>query len=296
MLSLYLFACAYEEKQQRSFAKYLYLSVSAGSLAVLANFAFLNYYLPLLLASAWLLLSDASLRRFSRSHILAAIALFSASGVFLAVILYKTFQLQRRGRFYFGGKVGFISDTVGSLVRNSLYSGFSSEATHTTIAALLVGLFVALLLLGLYLFFLRKETPLFVQFLLILASAAVLPILQHRLVHTLFPIARAALYYLPLYAVALLTAFHSLARLSSRRWGKLVVLVLPAAIAAILSWQFYRSFSLYACACWVPDRNVENMLETLDRDRQLNFPGRAVNLCSSWEMNPSLNFYRIARH
>jgi uncharacterized membrane protein len=296
MLSLYLLARAYEEKQQQKFAKYLYLSVSAGSLAVLANFAFLNYHLPLLLASAWLLFSDASLRRFSRSHILTAIALFSASGVFLAVILYKTFQLQWRGRLFYGGKVGFISDTVGSLVRSSLYSRLYSDTTDTTIAAILIGLFGALLLLGLYLFFLRKEVPLFVLFLLVLASAAVLPILQHRLVLTLFPIQRAALYYLPLYAVVLLSALHSLGRLSSRRWKKLVVLVLPAAIAAILSWHFYRSFNPHTCYTWWYDGHNEEILEIINRDRKLNFPGRTVNLCNGWLFGPSLNFYRITRN
>jgi hypothetical protein len=296
MLSLYLLARAYEEKQQESFAKYLFLSVSAGSLAVLANFSFLNYYLPLLLVSAWLLFSDASLRRFSRSHTLAAIALFSASGVFLALILRKTFQLQWRGRFSFGGKVGFINDTVGSLVRSSLCSDFFPDTTDTTIAAVLVGLFGALLLLGLYLFFLRKEVPLFTLFLLILTLAAVLPALQHRLVHTLYPVQRAALYYLPLSAVVLLSALHSLARLSSRRWEKLVVLVLPAAIAAILSLHFYRTFNIYACYTWGHDGHIVEILEIINRDRALHFPGRTVNLSNSWEMEPSLNFYRITRN
>jgi hypothetical protein len=160
MLSLYLLVRAFEEKRSREFETYLYLSVSAGSLAVLANFAFLNYYLPLLLASAWLLLTDVSPRRFSRSRMPTAIALFSASGLFLAVILFKVFQLQRRGNPSFGGHVGFISDTVHSLVRGLLYSISYAHATEQAISALLIGVFVVLLLLGLYLGCWRKEVPL----------------------------------------------------------------------------------------------------------------------------------------
>lgn len=296
MLSFYLLVRAFEKKQQRGFEKYLYLSISAGSLAVLSNFAFLNYYLPLLLASAWLLLSDASLHRFSRCRIPAAIVLFSASSIFLAFILFKVFQLDRHGQLYFGGQVGFISDTVNSLVRGSLYSNLYSHATDKAISAILIGLFVVLLLLGLYLFFLRKEVPLFGLFLLMLASAVALPILQHRLFHTLFPIGRAALYYIPLYVVVLLSAFHVLIRLSVRCWKKMVVLTLPAIIAMALSWHFYRSFNTHIIYTWQYDAHNDEILEIINRDRERNFPSRTVNLGNSWVMEPSLNFYRITRN
>jgi hypothetical protein len=295
MLSLYLLVRAFEQKQQQGFEKYLYLSVSAGSLAVLANFAFLNYYLPLLLASAWLLLSDASLRRFSRSCIPEAMALFSASSIFLAVILFKVFHLQQLGELYFGGHVGFINDTVNSLVRGSLYSSSYSHATDKAVSAILIGLFVVLLLFGLYLFLLRKEVPLFGLLLLVLASAAALPILQHRLFHTLFPIDRSALYYLPLYAVVLLCAFHVLIRLSSGYWKK-IVLILPAIIAMALSWHFYRSFNAHIAYTWQYDAHNDEILEIINRDRERNFPGRAVSLGNSWMMGPSLNFYRVTRN
>ena len=243
-----------------------------------------------------MLLTDASMRRFSRSHIPAAIGLFSASAIFLAVILLKVFQLNQRGQFYFGGHVGFISDTVGGLVRSSLYSGFYSHTTDKTISAILIALFIAFFFLGLYVFFLRKEVPLFVLALFTLVSAVTLPILQHRLLHTLFPIEGAVLYYLPLYAVLLLSALHLLARLSSRRWKKLLVLALPAAIAAILSWHYYRTFNLHICYSWWIDRHDPEILEIINQDRKHNFPNRTVNLGNSWQMEPSLNFYRITRN
>jgi hypothetical protein len=296
MLSLYLLVRAFEERRSRGVETYLYLSVSAGSLAVLANFAFLNYYLPLLLASAWLLLTDASLCRFSRSRMPAAIALFSASGLFLAIIFFKVVQLQRPGHRYFGGHVGFISDTVHSLVRGSLYSISYAHATEQAISALLIGVFVGLLLLGLYLCCWRKEVPLFWLFLLMLASAAALPLWQHHLFHTLFPMERTALYYLPLYAVVLLSAFHVLTGLSSRRWTKMVVLILPAVIATALSWHFYRGFTLDSCYTWWYDEHNDDILEIINQDRARHFPGRTVSLDNSWVLEPSLNFYRITRH
>jgi hypothetical protein len=164
--------------------------------------------------------------------------LFSASSIFVALILFKVFQLDRYRQLYFGGHVGFISDTVNSLVRASLYMNSYSHAIDKAITATLTGLFVVLLPLGLHLFFFRKKVSLFALFLLMLGSAAALPILQHHLFHTLFPIERAALYYLPLYMVVLLFAFHELIQLSNRYWGKMVALILPAIIATALSWPF----------------------------------------------------------
>ena len=295
ILSLYLLTRAYEEKQQQGFPRYLYLAVAAGALAVLANFAFLNYYLPLLLASAWLLLSDASLRRFSRGHLSQAVALFSAGGFFLALVLYKIIRLQRSGQLYFGGHEGFVSDTVGSLVRCSLYSGSSTATTETVLSTILSCLFAGLLLLSLSLCFLRREVPLCTLFSLILASAVTLPILQHHLVSALFPIERAALYYLPLYAVTLLFAFDSLGRLSRHHWQKLMILLLPVAMAAVLTWHFFLCFTLHGCY-WASGRHDPEVLELVNQDRELTFPGRTVRIGNSWLMEPSLNFYRITRH
>lgn len=296
MVSLSLLVRALEEQQSRGLETYLSLSVAAGSLAVLANFAFLNYYFPLLLTCAWLLLTDASRCRFSRSRMPAAIALFSASGIFLAMILFKVFQLQQPGHRYFGGHVGFMSDTVDSLVRASLYTVAYAHATDQAISALLMGLFVGLLLLGLYLCCWRKEVPLFAPLLLMLASAAALPLLQHHLFHTLFPMERTALYYLPLYAVVLLSVCHVLTGLLSHRWTKIVVLILPAVIATALSWHFYRSFTLDSCYNWEHDAHNDEILDIINRDRESHFPGRTVSLDNSWVLEPSLNFYRITRH
>jgi hypothetical protein len=296
MLSLYLLVRAYEENRPRGFQKHFYLSASAGALAVLSNFTFLNYYLPLLLAFAWLMLTDASLRQFSRSHIAATLAVLSANGVFLTLILSKIFALKRIGQLYLGGHVSFISDTVQSLVRCSLYSIVYSQATAKAIFAILVVLFLVLLLLGVcQLSFFRKGSA-FGVLLMMLAAAVALPILQHHLFHTLFPVERAALYYLPLYAVVLLYGLHSLTRVESRRWKRFVILTLATATAVTLSWHFLHGFNVHTSYTWWQDSHNYDVLEIISRDREHNFPGRTVNLRTSWIVEPSLNFYRVTHH
>jgi hypothetical protein len=144
--------------------------------------------------------------------------------------------------------------------------------------------------------FLRNEVPLFALFLLMLTSAAALPILEHRLFYTLFPIARAALYYVSLYVVVLLSGFYVLTRLSSTRWNKMMALMAPATIAMALGWHFYRSFNTHFVYAWPYDAHNDEILQIIDRDREHNFGSRTVNLGNSWNMEPSLNFYRVTHN
>ncbi len=297
MLSMVLLGRAFDEKPQKHFLSYLYSSVLAGSLAVLANYSFLNYYAPLLLVSAWLLMTDTSLRRFSRSHIRPALILFSATAVFLSFILVKVLGLQQGGEFYAGGSSNnFIADTIGSLVKGSLYSAFASETTVSAVSILVIVLFVSMLFLGLYRFFLRKESSLFILFLLLLTAAAVLPLLQHTLFKTLFPVERGALYYLPLAAVVLLFALDWLIRIPTGRLQTGMMVLLPAALAMILGWNFYRNFDPQRCYTWSYDHHTKEVLGIIDQDRRTYFPGKPIFLSNSWRLEPSLNFYRITRN
>ncbi len=296
LLSLYSLLRAFEEHRQAGTGRYAYLCALAGSLAVLANFSFLNYFLPLLLADTGLLLTDASSRRLNRSRIAAGLGLLSAGGLFIAVIISRLLQLSEQGQLYFGGRSGFIEDTVGSLVRASLYVAPYADRSERALCSAVIAAFLACFLLGLYLLFSRKEVTRFTLSLGILAVAVALPIFQHRFFSILFPIERAALYYLPLYAALLTHAFDEAAKLCRRRWQKMAILALPLAVAAISCWHFCHSFDTRFCYNWWYDAHNHEVLEIIDRDRARNFPGRTVTLGNSWLMEPSLNFYRITRN
>ncbi|HYE75309.1 MAG TPA: glycosyltransferase family 39 protein, partial [Blastocatellia bacterium] len=250
LLSLYLIVRAYEGKQKHGFVKYTYFSVCAGALSVLSNFTLLNFFLPLLLVASWFLLSDKLLRRFSASYIRPALPLFLASSSFLAFVLSETFRLKKGGHLYSGGKKNFLSDTVGSLVHCSLYSVSYSRSIENNILLVLVGLFIILLLVGLCLFLFRKVVPLAVPIIVILTCAVALPTLQHYLGKTLYPTERAALYYVPLLALALVLAFNWFVQLSSQSWKKALTLILPIACASVISWHFYKSFDTRTCYTW----------------------------------------------
>jgi hypothetical protein len=296
LLSLYLLVRGYEEKPHGDWVKYLASSLAAALLSVLSNFSFLNYYLPLLLVCVWLLLSDISFRRFSRSHVALTLGVGFANAAVLAFILLKIVRLRHIGQLYIGGQVSFMSDTVESLVRCSLYSNSYSQAATKLIAIILTVSFFLLLLLGLRELFVLHKNSVSGVLLFILASATALPILQHRLLHTVYPIERAALYYIPLYGLVLLLALHSLVRSSSHGWQRTVGVTLSVAIAVTLGWHFYRGFNPGASYTWAHDSHNSEVLAIIKRDHEQNSPGRAVNLRTSGLMIPSLTFYRITRH
>lgn len=296
MWSLYLLLRACEARQQSGFKAYLVLSQLTALLAVLANFAFLNYYLPLMLASAWLLLSDESLRRFDRSALRTAVALFAVHGVCLAGVASRLLQLRQEGGLYFGGKVGFINDTVGSLVRVSLYTSGWPDETVRAVSAMVIGLFVILLGVCSYLFYSRMCPPLFAPFMVIAVGAVVLPLLQHWLFQTPFPLERSGLYYLPVCAVFALSAFHSLAGLPGWRRSRAAILTPPVVCAAILALNFFHSFNTGACYTWGYDAHTNEALRIIDRDRKEYFGGkRVVRLYVPWWFGPSLNYYHVTR-
>ncbi len=178
-------------------------------MAVLANYSFLNYYLPLVAVGAWILLSDASLHRATRRQIPRTLEFLAANATVLAIVLPRIFRLRRAGQLYVGGSRGFIIDTVASLVRASLYDRHSSALTSQLVCVAVVGVFLALMIGGACQWWGggRQDTK-FMVLTAVLGAAVALPIGQHLVLRTVYPIERAALFYVPLFAATLLSRWR----------------------------------------------------------------------------------------
>src|SRR5262249_13955673 len=155
-------------------------------------------------------------------------------------ILAKLFTLQRDGALYWGGHDGFVSDTVYGLVRCSLYSALSSAALVWAISVLLVGGFAMLLPLAIRQLWAGEQEATFGLLVLLLAGAMALPILEHRFSGTLFPMERAALYYLPLCGTVIVYAFRVLQDAPSKSWRSILAPILATATAVAVGWTFCR--------------------------------------------------------
>jgi hypothetical protein len=141
-----------------------------------------------------------------------------------------------------------------------------------------------------------REMDLFVLFFPILLLTVVLPIIQHHFLQVLFPIERAALYYIPLFGLVLVFAASRLEIHSCRHWlNHLLVnsLLIAAFFPAV---HFFRNFNFNECFTWGYDAHNKEVIELIHQDARLNFPGQIVMLCNSWQFEPSLNYYRFTRN
>ena len=296
MLSLYLLARAHEEKPAGRCAIYGFLSTLGAGLAVLSNFSFLTYYVPMVLVAAWVVASDRSYQRLSRDRVVVAAGLLGAGALFVCFPLYKLLLLRRAGELYFGGHTGFFSDTVEGLVRASAYSNTLPQPATAAISVVLIGIALAVLAVGAWRFRGHPEASLALVYGALLAGSAALPMVERYVFHVLWPIERAAVYYIPLYVVAVLFGVQLLAGLTNRRWGVTGILTLPALLAVLLCWQFVRHFDPHSYFDWAYDRHDKDAIRLVERDRaKSETRSTVVRLGNSREMEPSLNFYRITR-
>jgi len=293
MAGLYFLVCAWEKRDGRGFKKALILSSVCGALAVLSNYIFLNFDLPLLFVIGGMLLYRRSGIRPDRTSLVAALALIAANGVFLALILLRLFRLRGHGEFWWGGRTGFVADTVYTFVEALLYGVDYPGPVASWITGILTGFFGAAAILAVGSFFVRKKDRLFCLFFFLLAGAVALPVLQHRIFHVLYPVERAGLYFIPLYMLTLLFAFEAVAPSGSRGWRTVLSLAAPVVAAGVMLLHFCISFSVTTCYLWTYDAHTRDAIEAIAGDRGTKDP---VVLLNDWKLEPSLNFYRVTRH
>jgi uncharacterized membrane protein len=215
-LLLFVRACDYPAHRFRN----LLLSLAMGCLSVLSNWAWVYYHVPLVAVAAWFLATPDLRNELSRKHRRTMLVALPANGIFLVFVLTRLLRLRRDRELYFGGYHGFIGDTVQSLVRCSLAATMDAPAIVTTTAAILVGS-VALILPFAARQWVQYGRPTLGRLSLLLTLAIALPLVGHYLFGAVFPIERAALYYLPLYVLVLLYTLNDLQGRES--WTRLAV-------------------------------------------------------------------------
>lgn len=263
MGALYCFARGHDGSP-----RWLYFALAAGAVSVTASYAFVNAFVPLAAAVLWLLVR----RRLIRQGILAT----AATGLFLLLVGLEVLRFGQNGLLFFGGHSGFIADTLLSLVQCTLYGPMRGD---TALVAIVLAAFSGLLALAMVQA--RRGASFFSLLLVVLSIAVALPVVENALLGTPFPVERAALYYVPLFAVTLLSALRGQA-----------AVVLSAAIVLAGGWNFARTFDVHTNFTWPYDAHNREVLEIVDRDRA----GRPVQLGNSWMLEPSLNHYRFTRH
>ncbi len=118
--------------------------------------------------------------------------------------------------------------------------------------------------------------------------ALALAVTAHKTFGVLYPIARTGLYLIPLFVLVALALWK---RIESRRVLSRTIAVPFAALAVLCIFQFAIQFQTNHYAYWRYDAGTKRIVNLI-RERHGARPAPNVRIGLSWELEPSINFYR----
>ncbi len=235
------------------------------------------------LASRWRLLRNSPWRPVRDS--------VGLGGLYL---LFPIFVMKKSGALYYGGKTGFIKDTLGSLISDSFY-GVRYGARQGTAVLMFVMATIVLFLLMLVWQGLRKKNLVDhlegLAILAVLVISALFVIAQRAVFGNPYIMGRTAIFYIPLYSLFLLFLFRDLGRFGGA-WGPAAHALL-AAVVALSVYHGIRTANLTHTLDWYYDADTKPMVKDIVSLRARDPEGRAsVRLGVDWPFWPSSEYYK----
>lgn len=294
LISLYLFLVVAERSKVKFYVLGVYLSLVAGALAVYANFAFLNFFVPLWIVCLATAIVDSSPLKLSiKPDRLAHFTILFIGGAGVIVWAARAlFDLKSKNELYFGGTENLVNDTIKSLIEASLYNPpFSNLLVKFLTIIFLVILFV-FYAVSIYLFF-KKRTLSILQWLAILFTGVLLlPVLQNFLFEVRYPLERTALYFMPLFSILVAYLLNILITTDYPIYISKIGYVFSASISIIMMSYFLTNFGFDKCYSWGYDVENKAVIQTIASQRELYFPDETISVGINWIFEPSLNYYR----
>lgn len=215
----------------------------------------------------------------------------------IGVILYEPFRkILKSNIIDFGGKEGFMKDTVTSIINKYFQHSFISSHSMIMIEILIL----IPIIISFYLFiknsylnrkvFFDKEKPLIIVN-LILIIISIETIVQHYIIHTDFLIERFAMFLFPLFVLNTAFLFDYWLK-NSIKYKTLIFSI--AIILGLLSIRNYYTYAHFKyCADWTYDSETKNAIKKIIYYHDKYEPEKNnVKLGINWIFEPTLNFYR----
>ncbi len=218
--------------------------------------------------------------------------LVTATVLLAAFIGYPLYILKIRGELYWGGKTGFIRDTVFSLINNSFYGNLYFRGQEK-VAFLLIGLFFAVFLVSLFIHVRRKtlakiRPALFLLATLIFVTSST--ILQRVLLRNPYLMGRTALFLIPVLILLFLFLVHDLGR--GKAGMKIVSLLFLALTTALFVVHFAGRANTAITVEWRSDADTKSLINDLKAiyDQEADRPLK-IDLGITDIYFPSLQYY-----
>jgi hypothetical protein len=211
------------------------------------------------------------------------------------IVLYEPVRkFVKFNTFDFGGKQGFVSDTITSFIYN-IFAGINLNPFELLLFQSFI-LSVILLTVFVFIindyhsnkgFFVKNRSLIIVN--LILLAISIETIAEHYVFKTDYLMGRFALFLFPLFVLNL--GFLSEYFLKFR--NRFIIYGLAVSLALLSLTNFYRRADLNSCADWGYDMKTKNAVTALVNDHNSHDPNRKdVKVGINWIFEPTINFYR----
>lgn len=292
VMSLYYLSFYFTTKQN----KHLILFNIGAFLAVMSNFSLLNYYVAAIITYniiSFIESKNQPLNNEGSYNFLKINKIIAISVLLSGMVLFEPLRrISKQKLLDFGGKNGFMEDTVSSIIYDFFY-----ETNVTDIYLLILKgftLVVAYYILVLIiknalkkntLFFKEQITLVVVNF--ILFAVVLITIAQHVFLENDFYEHRFALFFYPLFA---LNFIFLLVLLYKKEFIWLSSFACWILVGALLV-NLYVNHNLIYFKDWKYNQNTKLVMQQLVKEHK-NAPSNHTRLGINWLLEPSTNFYR----
>ena len=289
LMSLYYLSLYFTSKQN----KHLILFNVGAFLAVMSNFSLLNYYVAALIV--YNIVSYVVLKIDSTSnnyHFYKQNKINIVSVILSGMVLYEPLRrISKMSLLDFGGKNGFMEDTVGTAIYSFFYEMYVTPFLENIFKVFIVSV-VALTLIIILKAIVQRNITLFnahislVLINLILIAIVAITIAQHLILGNDYYIHRFALFFYPIFIlnfIFLLNYFFQLSKTTSVSISYLCACLALFNIYINHNTAFYKD--------WKIDSDVKSMMQNLVLEHE-KYPNKNIRLGINWLFEPGVNFYR----
>lgn len=289
LMSLYYLSLYFTSKQN----KHLILFNVGAFLAVMSNFSLLNYYVAALIVYNIVGYVVVNIDSTSNNyHFYKQNKINIVSVILSGMVLYEPLRrISKMSLLDFGGKNGFMEDTVGTAIYSFFYEMYVTPFLETIFKVFIVSV-VALTLIIILKAIVQRNITLFkvhislVLINLILIAIVAITIAQHLILGNDYYIHRFALFFYPIFIlnfIFLLNYFFELSKTTSVSISYLC--------ASLALFNIYINHNTAFYKDWKIDSDVKSMMQNLVLEHE-KYPNKNIRLGINWLFEPGVNFYR----
>jgi hypothetical protein len=299
MAALFFLWEAWTSRELRFVFPLSLISMTFASLAVLANYTWLNFHLPMLAANLFLLLLDRSefKLKLNRATMTACFVLTGANTWFIYNVARRLWALRASNELGNRGQTGFLGDTIGSLIDTYFYNmpaypylQLRPSSMKPALTVILIGAFSVAVIVLAYRIFAERQLLFSAVLLLVLTLAVAVPITEHYFLALDYPTERIALYYVPL-AAASGTFFIDEYLSWTRRRIRALCHGGAIVLSGVMLLHFFQTANLESTLTWFYDAHTKSAM--VDIGRYFRGPSsQRITISNDWVFEPSINYYR----